>query len=402
LLNKKKKGEMKVKVQQFNDNGCLSYVVYCSETRETVIIDPTHPPDVYEKLIVEKKLQVNYIIETHTHADHISTARETAAAFQSKIVMHENISKRDKVQVPPNIPESIVNIVKYNSQIPVDILVDESQTLPLGQEQIKFIPTPGHTVDGMCVGIKHLLFTGDTLLIGQCGRTDLPGGNSQELYPSLFERLSQFPDDIVIYPAHDYQEGINTVLGYERVNNPCLVKRDLQEFVQFISKFFPPLEDNDGGKLQCSIAPKATVAASAASAASAEQQASPLMNEFCFHMEQYLRAAPFDWNGITCHELKTMIDREKDLFIIDVRQPEELQDTGYIAGAINIPLRQLPGSLEQVPQNKEQSLVVVCRSGSRSAYGALYLRGYGYTNVKNLDEGMIGWLKNNYPVVRMA
>ncbi|MBS4026983.1 MAG: MBL fold metallo-hydrolase [Clostridia bacterium] len=387
---------MKVQVQQFNDNGCLSYVVYCSETGEAVIIDPTHPPDVYGKLVGEKKLQVNFIIETHTHADHVSTAREAATAFQSKIVMHENISKRDNVQVADNIPESIVNIVKYNSQIPVDILVNDSQALPLGREEIKFTPTPGHTVDGMCVGIVHLLFTGDTLLIGQCGRTDLPGGNSQELYHSLFETLGQCPDDVVIYPAHDYQAGINTVLGYERVNNPCLVKRDMIEFVQFISKFFPPLEDNEGGKLQCSIAPKASAATSE------EQQASPLMNEFCFHMEQYLRMAPLDWNGIACQELKTMIDREEDLFIIDVRQPEELQDTGYIAGAINIPLRQLPSNLEQVPNNKEQSLVVVCRSGSRSAYGALFLRGYGYTNVKNLDEGMIGWLKNNYPVVRMA
>jgi glyoxylase-like metal-dependent hydrolase (beta-lactamase superfamily II)/rhodanese-related sulfurtransferase len=387
-----------MKVQQYNDSGCLSYVVYCDKTRETVLIDPTQPPEVYERLISGEKLQVSYIIETHTHADHVSTAREAAAAFNGKIVMHESINKRERVEIPGNIPESIANIVKFNSQIPVDIVVNDSQTLPLGRRQITFISTPGHTVDGMCVGIGHLLFTGDTLLIGQCGRTDLPGGDSRELYHSLFGMLGKLPDDLVIYPAHDYQEGINTALGYERVNNPCLAKRELHEFIRFINKFFPPLEDNNGGKLQCSIAPKA------AEAVSPEQQASSLMNELCFHMEQYLRSAPIDWNGITCHELQDMIeaDQGKELFIIDVRQPEELLDTGYIRGAVNIPLRQLPASLDLIPKDKEQSLVVVCRSGSRSAYGALYLRGYGYTQVKNLEEGMIGWLKNNYPVVQMA
>lgn len=382
-----------MKVQQYNDSGCLSYVVYCPETTEAVIIDPTYPPEVYEQLVKARKLQVKFIIETHTHADHISTAKEAAGLFAAKIVMHESITKRNEVAIPDNIPESILNIVKYNSKISVDILVNSSRTLPLGQQEIKFIPTPGHTVDGMCVQIGHLLFTGDTLLIGQCGRTDLPGGNSQELYHSLFQELIHLADHLVIYPAHDYEEGINTALGYERVNNPFLAKRELNEFTRFIGQFFPPLENNEGGKLQCSIAPKA-------SEATEDQQASSLMNELCFHMEQYLRTAPQDWNGITCQELKALLLQEEELLIIDVRQPEELEETGYIAGAVNIPLRQLPGNLNQIPKDKEQSLVVVCRSGARSAYGALYLRGYGYTNVKNLDEGMIGWLKQGYPVTK--
>lgn len=378
-------------IQQFNNEGCLSYLVYCPKAKEAVIIDPTNPIEKYKNVIEEKALNVKYIIETHTHADHASTAKEVAELFNAKIAMHENIKKRHQVQIPTNIPESIVKIIKYNSKIPIDILVNDDTKLELGEADIHFHTTLGHTMDGMCVQIEHLLFTGDTLFIGQCGRVDLPGGSAQDLYDSLFETLNKLSDDLVIYPAHDYEGEVNSALGFERVNNPFLQKRSKEAFLKFTGQFFPPLEEGDGGKLQCALTKDSNALLKA-------EQPSSLMNQLCFHMEKYLRTAPSDWNAISNEELYELLNSDKKLLLIDVREPEELKNLGHIKGAINIPLQQLPDNLHRFPTNKEELIVVACHSGNRSAYGALYIRGYGYVNVKNLEYGMVGWLKNNYPI----
>ncbi|MDW7674045.1 MAG: MBL fold metallo-hydrolase [Bacillota bacterium] len=384
---------VKMQVQQFNNDGCLSYLVFCPKTKEAVIIDPTSPVETFVNAARKEELQVKYIIETHTHVDHASSAREAAEQLNAKVVMHENIQQRHLVEIADNIPESIVNIIKYNSQISVDILIKDKSILKLGGTEIFFHYTPGHAIDGICVQINHLLFTGDTLFVGQCGRTDLPGGSARDLYDSLHKRIGQLPDHIVVYPAHDYEGEINSALGYERIHNPFLKNQTVDEFVKFVSGFFPPLDESSNGKLQCAIT-------KVISQDGQEGKATPLMSELCFHMEQYLRSAPKDWNAITNDELLSLLEQKAELLLVDVREPHELTELGYIEGAINIPLQQLPDNMEQLPKSKDQLIVVACRSGTRSAYGALYIRGYGYVNVKNLDYGMLGWIKNNYPILK--
>jgi sulfur dioxygenase len=223
----------------------------------------------------------------------------------------------------------------------------------------------------------------------------LPGGSIDSLYNSIFGTLLNITEDTVVYPAHDYQGNINTSLGYERINNPFLQERSPADFEKFVSAFFPPL-DAEGGKLQCSI--------------TGEQQknnlyfpeknkTSPVMQELCFHLENFIKEAPPDFNAVDSEELQRLL-KDINLTVVDVRERSELDNDGYIEKVLNIPLRELPENTAKLPADKDSLIVVLCRSGSRSSYAALYLRGLGYKNVKHLEGGMLDWLKNGYPVIK--
>jgi glyoxylase-like metal-dependent hydrolase (beta-lactamase superfamily II) len=100
---------------------------------------------------------------------------------------------------------------------------------------IKVIYTPGHTPDSICLLVDNKkLLTGDTLFVGECGRTDLPGGNSESLYDSLFNKLLKLSDDVEVYPGHDYGLKPYSTIGEERRTNYVLQPRSLMEFVEFM------------------------------------------------------------------------------------------------------------------------------------------------------------------------
>ena len=203
--------------EQVRSAGCLSYVLGCGVEKQCVIIDPElDKTDDYIGIAEFLKARVLYAIDTHTHADHNSACKVMRERFGVKIVMHRATD------------------APY-----VDIRVDDGDEIRFGVQSLKVLHTPGHTQDAMCLLFKDRIFTGDTLLIGGCGRTDLPGGNAEAQYQSLL-KLKALADDIRVYPGHDYREAVSS-LGDEKQKNARMLIPTQDEFVHFMTSRKPPL-----------------------------------------------------------------------------------------------------------------------------------------------------------------
>src|SRR4051812_27009868 len=146
--------------EQVRHGGCLSYVIGCEETRQAIVVDPElEETDRYLGLAAEKGFRLRYVLDTHTHADHFTAARELGRQLGVPIVMHRN------------------------SDAPfVDLRVEDGETLIVGKLRLRVLETPGHTRDAISIVIQDRVLTGDTLLIGGTGRTDLPTGDPEALH----------------------------------------------------------------------------------------------------------------------------------------------------------------------------------------------------------------------------
>lgn len=168
-------------------------------TKLAAIVDPVRERvDEYLDYFAEKNLKLEYTIETHTHADHLSGSIRLKEITGAKMLMHAA------------------------SPAPcVDRGMRDGEVIQVGEVRCEVLHTPGHTSDGMCLLLPGRLLTGDTLLIGGCGRSDLPTGNSQQLFESL-RRLEQLPDDTLVFPGHDYNNRRASTIGQERKHNKRL------------------------------------------------------------------------------------------------------------------------------------------------------------------------------------
>jgi glyoxylase-like metal-dependent hydrolase (beta-lactamase superfamily II) len=203
--------------EQIRSAGCLSYILGCAKDKVCVVIDPeVDKVDHYVGLADYLKSQILYAIDTHTHADHSSACKVMRERFGIKVIMHRAAD------------------APY-----VDIPVEDGDEIRFGQQLLNVVYTPGHTQDATCLLFKDRIFTGDTLLIGGCGRTDLPGGNAEAQYKSL-SILKALPDDIRVYPGHDYREAVSS-LGDEKQKNPRLLIPTQEEFVHYMTSRNPPL-----------------------------------------------------------------------------------------------------------------------------------------------------------------
>lgn len=197
-------------IQQHGDN--FSYILADENSKEAAIIDSSYNADEIIKIIKNEKLQLKYIINTHGHSDHTAGNTELQSIFGAKIVAQ----KQSKMH--PDIP------------------VDECDALNVGKISVKIICTPGHTVDSICLLVNNQkLLTGDTLFVGECGRTDFPGGNTKSMYESL-KRLQELNDNIEVYPGHDYGLKPSSTIGEEKKSNYTLEPRGLKEFIEFMSQ----------------------------------------------------------------------------------------------------------------------------------------------------------------------
>jgi rhodanese-related sulfurtransferase len=124
-----------------------------------------------------------------------------------------------------------------------------------------------------------------------------------------------------------------------------------------------------------------------------------LKDEICTAMESYMMTSPPDWNVLTADELKRSLDAGRKIFLLDVREPSEFE-AGHIEGAVNIPVRELPGRVKELPQDRGLKMVAYCASGIRSAYATMFLRVYGYSDVRTLEHGIREWAGAGYPIVR--
>jgi len=198
-------------VQKHGDN--FSYIIADEITREAAVVDPSFNAGAIIRLLKAENLKLKYVINTHSHSDHTAGNAELRSMFNAKIVVHK--------------------VSKTNAEVQVD----DGDIIKIGSIPVKVIHTPGHTLDGICLLVDNQkLLTGDTLFVGECGRTDLPGGNSQQLYDSLFNKIRMLNDDLEMYPGHDYGPKPSSTIGEEKRSNYTLEPRSLAEFIEFMNQ----------------------------------------------------------------------------------------------------------------------------------------------------------------------
>lgn len=190
----------------------FTYLIIDEEEKEIAIIDPSWDLDKIFEIIKRNSYRVKFIINTHTHFDHILGNEQVLAITNCQIVQHENSMDRH------------------------DIAVKDGDRIRVGNIVIDILHTPGHSKDSICLIVdSKIIFTGDTLFVGNCGRIDLPGGNVNEMYDSLLRRIIKLNDELIVYPGHNYGMKTVSTIGEEKNTNYVLAPRTLQEFIQFMT-----------------------------------------------------------------------------------------------------------------------------------------------------------------------
>lgn len=198
--------------------GVCCYIVSCPETKKAGVVDPGGDVQRIVAAVEQGGLDVEYIIATHGHPDHVSGVRKLQEATGAKIVMHR--ADADFFG-RPEVANYFAMFGLEASPAP-EILIEDNDLITIGNEELQVIHTPGHTPGGVCLLNGKNLITGDTLFAGGgLGRTDFPGGSQKELIASINNRLLVLPDDTVVWPGHGYG-GNRSTIGEEKRNNPFL------------------------------------------------------------------------------------------------------------------------------------------------------------------------------------
>jgi len=200
--------------QLFDKNSSTyTYLIASAKGREALIIDPVlENIEQYIKLLNELDLKLVKVIDTHIHADHITAASKLKNKTNCTTIMGEH--------TPSNA---------------VEIKVKDNEVIYVDKLEIKAIYTPGHTRDSYSFLMNNYLFSGDTLLINGTGRTDFQGGNSEDSYNSIFNRLLKLPEETLLYPAHDYNHQKVSTIGKEKKLNPRLQVDSVSEYTDIMN-----------------------------------------------------------------------------------------------------------------------------------------------------------------------
>lgn len=190
------------------------YLVWCEETKEALVIDPGGEGKRILQEISKLGLQVKYIINTHGHMDHIAANAEIKDAIGAKLAIHvEDVP----LLTDPQLNLSLYMGREYLSPAP-DLMLDEGEEIAVGKQVLSVLHTPGHTRGSISLKGPKMIFSGDTLFAESVGRSDFPGGSSQELMESIKNKIIPCGDDYLVYPGH----GPSTTVGHERKHNPFL------------------------------------------------------------------------------------------------------------------------------------------------------------------------------------
>lgn len=358
-------------IRSTDGTGTLSYLLVDEDSGNAAMIDPNiEDLQVVTDAAGRLNARITHVIDTHTHADHVSAAAELKRITGATVVMHENTKHKWKI-VDQGDRFGIGDILRANAAVGVDRFVHDGDVIAVGNLTVSVLFTPGHTDNHISLLVDGNLFTGDLLLIGQAGRSDLPGGNPREQYDSLFHKVLTLPGSVRVHPGHDYSDQAFTTLDVEKKTNPFLRPMTEDEYVAFVADYFPPVADaGDDGKvvLQCGT--------------------------------KRVTTATEGFRDVSAQQLTAMIAENRSLFLLDVREPFELIAFGAIPGVINISIGELGGRLNELPTDKSAPLAVICQSGNRSAEAAHFLVSKGYSRVYNLDRGTSSWIAAGYPAAR--
>jgi glyoxylase-like metal-dependent hydrolase (beta-lactamase superfamily II) len=336
--------------EQIATGGCQSYLVGCPEACVGALIDPElRQIDRYLASAARDGLRIRYLIDTHTHADHFSATHELGMKLGVPVVMHT------------------LSPAPFAS-----LRINDGDMLAVGSLRLQFMHTPGHTRDSTCVHVEDRLFTGDTLLIGGTGRTDLPTGDPNALYDSLFNGILKLDPALKVFPAHDYKNQGSSTLAREIAENPRLQKRDRTEFVDMMNHLNLAAPTHLTEALRTNMTGGKTVAQLLAEAAA---------------------KVPF----VSLAELKARIGNGTPLTVLDVREKDAFE-AAHVPGAKHLPRGQLELRINEVLPDPTARVVTICEFGKISTLAAATLRDLGFLRAAALDGGMKAWREGGFPV----
>jgi len=196
------------------ETSTYTYLIADEVSNEAAIIDPVKEQLDRDILLIEQLgFNLKYTLETHVHADHITSSGQIRDKFGSKVVLHENSGAKC-----------------------ADMLLKDGDELTLGDIVIKAIHTPGHTNADLSFLVEDYVFTGDALLVRDCGRTDFQAGSSSTLYNSINEKIFSLDEKTTIYPGHDYYGFTASTVKEEKLfNNRLGNGKTEDEFVEIMA-----------------------------------------------------------------------------------------------------------------------------------------------------------------------
>ncbi|GIK49364.1 MAG: MBL fold metallo-hydrolase [Hyphomonadaceae bacterium] len=337
--------------EQVATGGCQSYLIGCNETCIAAVIDPeVRQIERYKALAAHHGVRIRYVIDTHTHADHFSAAKPLSQQLGVPAVAHR------------------LSPAPYPT-----MRVDEGDVIKVGNVRLAVLHTPGHTRDAMCLVANDRVFTGDTLLIGATGRTDLPSGDPDQLYDSLFGKLLKLDPQLKIYPAHDYKGHTCSTIEEELASNPRLQKKDRAAFVEMMRTLSLSMPEHLTEALRVNMSGGVSVA--------------QLLNEAAAEV-------PF----MSMDEVRAQAEAgANDLIVLDVREKEAF-DAGHIPGAAHLPRGLLELRVNEALPDPTVRIVAYCDYGKISTLATATLRRMGFTRAVALDGGMKAWREKGFPV----
>jgi sulfur dioxygenase len=314
-----------------------TYVIFDEATRDAIIIDPVDQ-QVERDLAVLRQygLKLRWTVETHTHADHITSAS----------LLAEHTGAQTAAPQACGISTAALQLV-------------DGDLLRIGRETLLALHTPGHTAGSMSFVWRNHVFTGDCLLINGCGRTDFQSGSAEAMYHSLTEVLFKLPDETTVWPGHDYQGRTHSNIGTERSCNVRIAGRTLEEFTAVMNALNLPKPTRMDEAVPANLSSGARQDAGSSGSPSEPRAAS-------------------EYAGDVSPALAYAWWQAGDAVLVDVRTDAEREWVGFVPGAVALAWKQWPGMAMNpgfdegvraaVPSGKK--LVLLCRSGVRSIAAA--------------------------------
>ena len=191
----------------------FTYIIADDENKVAAIVDPSWDLDKIYETLDKNKWHVEMIINTHNHFDHVIGNEQVASRTGAPIVQHERSTLKGK-----------------------HVSVSDGETVKLGQIKIKVLHTPGHSKESICLLINgKFVLTGDTLFVEDCGRVDLAGGDVNEMYDSLYNKVSLLDETLIVYPGHNYGTSTWSTIAKVKKSNRALLSRSRQEFIEYMT-----------------------------------------------------------------------------------------------------------------------------------------------------------------------
>jgi glyoxylase-like metal-dependent hydrolase (beta-lactamase superfamily II) len=192
----------------------FAYLVGSEATGEALVIDPAAEGEAIVKEALKNNLTIKYIVNTHSHVDHVMGNKKMKDLTGAQIIIHEAEAADLTGQ-----PADLMNMFGAEPSPPADIIVEEGDVITVGDVSLKVLHTPGHSPGSVSLYVNGLVFTGDTLFVGGVGRTDLQGGSWEKLVSSIRHKLFSLPDATVVLPGHNYGDAPKSTIGVEKVHN---------------------------------------------------------------------------------------------------------------------------------------------------------------------------------------